>query len=266
MWGNQSSQITESGIICGSFQILFRAFFPNQLCVAYGIIVDEVIQLRSLIYVVRKGFFNRIAVNQDEITVFRPGLDKARIHIVFGENDVIHAIFLLFVVVIVSFRSFRDFITNLRLQIKAVCSVGWLGNGRTALFQAMSSRSNTPSDQIQEIRTPCRPASGSDFSCMVERTGFEPVTLSLPAIRAPNCANAPSQHYYSTRKRLHNGSLNFLILLFPEPGFWSSDHRQRLVRNTGSRQGMCSRSLQPISHDVRQSTRMACRQALPEPF
>ena len=54
-----------------------------------------------------KGFFNRITVNQDEITVFCPGLDKAGIHIVFGENDVIHAIFLLFVVVVVRFRSFR---------------------------------------------------------------------------------------------------------------------------------------------------------------
>lgn len=26
---------------------------------------------------------------------------------------------------------------------------------------------------------------------LVERTGLEPVTSSLPAIRAPNCANAP---------------------------------------------------------------------------
>ena len=111
---NFLSQLVEFCIICGSFQILCRAFFPDQLCVAYGIIVDEIIQLRSLIHVVRKGFFDCIAVDQDEIAVFRPGLDKAGIHIIFGENDVIHAVFLLFVVVVVSFRSFRGFITNLR--------------------------------------------------------------------------------------------------------------------------------------------------------
>ena len=109
MRGRSLSQIAEFGIIRSGFQILFRAFFPDQFCVAYGIIVDEIVQLRSLIHVVRKGFFNRIAVNQDEIAVLCPSLDKAGIHIIFSENDVIHAIFLLFVVVVVSLRSFRVF-------------------------------------------------------------------------------------------------------------------------------------------------------------
>ena len=32
-----------------------------------------------------------------------------------------------------------------------------------------------------------------DFSILLEHTGFEPVTSTLPVWRAPNCANAPNK-------------------------------------------------------------------------
>ena len=32
---------------------------------------------------------------------------------------------------------------------------------------------------------------------IMEHTGFEPVTSTLPVWRAPNCANAPSVYYYN---------------------------------------------------------------------
>ena len=31
------------------------------------------------------------------------------------------------------------------------------------------------------------------FFILVEHTGFEPVTSTLPVLRAPNCANAPKK-------------------------------------------------------------------------
>ena len=33
--------------------------------------------------------------------------------------------------------------------------------------------------------------------CLVEHRGFEPLTSTLPVLRAPNCANAPLPDYYS---------------------------------------------------------------------
>ena len=45
----------------------------------------------------------------------------------------------------------------------------------------------------QYIRTHLRLDKGSDYIDLVEHTGFEPVTSTLPVLRAPNCANAPKK-------------------------------------------------------------------------
>ena len=37
---------------------------------------------------------------------------------------------------------------------------------------------------------------------MVEHTGLEPVTPTLPVLCAPNCANAPSEQIIAYRKKV----------------------------------------------------------------
>ena len=40
---------------------------------------------------------------------------------------------------------------------------------------------------------------------MVEHRGFEPLTSTLPVLRAPNCANAPFPIYYTEKRQTCQG-------------------------------------------------------------
>ena len=106
----------------------------------------------------------------------------------------------------------------------------------------MSFLRHTPSNQIQEIRTPCRPASGSDFSCMVEHRGVEPLTSTMRMSRATNCANAP----YSIRSRTNPCSASSMVVI-PHRGTHSLslDLSADEASATGSRQRFALSSAMP---------------------
>ena len=49
---------------------------------------------------------------------------------------------------------------------------------------------------------------------LVERTGFEPVTPTLPVLCAPNCANAPCSLSYHIHRRLSSRKERFFAFPF----------------------------------------------------
>ena len=75
-------------ILCDGFQVSFRVLIPDQLGIALGIGVEQVIELGTLIHVVGVSLFCFVTVDQNEIAVFRSY--ASGIHVILGKGNVFH--------------------------------------------------------------------------------------------------------------------------------------------------------------------------------
>ena len=97
-------------ILCDGFQVSFRVLIPDQLGIALGIGVEQVIELGTLIHVVGVSLFCFVTVDQNEIAVFRSY--ASGIHVILGKGNVFHVRLppsrVVSMVAAVSFCDFQD--------------------------------------------------------------------------------------------------------------------------------------------------------------
>ena len=75
-------------ILCDGFQVSPWVLVPDQLGISLGIVVQQVIELGTLIHVVGVGLFRFVTVDQNEIAVFRPCIYASGINVILGKGNV----------------------------------------------------------------------------------------------------------------------------------------------------------------------------------
>ena len=71
-------------IPCYRLQIPFRIALHDQLNIGSRIIIDQVIQFRSLIHILRLDLLHLRSINRKDVTILQPGIHAAGVHIVIA--------------------------------------------------------------------------------------------------------------------------------------------------------------------------------------